>query len=307
MSPYALARKSYFVNDNLAYEAQVIAAIVLARAPLSERPDISYSGEGTKRRCKVVYTFLDGAVREYQSPEIGSITPKNSPLWKSDPDQQLAYYSLRAGARRHCPDVILGIYDADEMAALKARDVTPARTPLSQRLAAPRAERGTGFSPEFVSAELKESIDADTGEITDIPDRDGAPQPANSGAVDGEADGYGAPTQEADHEAAGGKAAGDASAGTKASPRPAEDQHEQNVSIGREDGSSADAPSSQSDLMSPDEVLMSFEAELAEAESVARVEEISASWADEINRTRVGGRARAVKSARVSEIKQGAE
>lgn len=130
MSPYALARKSYLVNDNLAYEAQVIAAIVLARAPIKQRPDMAFWGEGVNRRCKITFHFRDGSVRIYESPSIGTISPKNSPLWKTDPDQQLGYYSLRAAARRHCPDVILGIYDPDEFAGMK--DVTPAPYAIPQ-------------------------------------------------------------------------------------------------------------------------------------------------------------------------------
>jgi RecT family len=124
-SPYALARKSYFVNDNLAYEAQVLSAIVCARAPFRERPEILFEGEGNERICIVVFRFLSGEDRDYRSPVFGKINPKNSPLWKNDPDQQHAYYSIRAAARRHCSDVLMGIYDYEELAASRARDVTP--------------------------------------------------------------------------------------------------------------------------------------------------------------------------------------
>lgn len=150
ISPYALARKSYFVNDNLAYEAQVIAAVMLKLAPLAERPDVSYKGEGDTRQCVITGKFVDGKVQVYESPKFSRITPKNSPLWKSDPDQQLAYYSLRAFGRRHCPDVILGMYDIEEMAAARARDVTPEGTGLAARLSG-----GTnGFNAENVDATL---------------------------------------------------------------------------------------------------------------------------------------------------------
>ena len=51
----------------------------------------------------------------YKSPEISKITPKNSPLWKSDPDLQFSYYSGRALCRKHFPHVLLGVYDVDEL------------------------------------------------------------------------------------------------------------------------------------------------------------------------------------------------
>lgn len=173
MSPYALARKSFFVNDNLAYEAQVIAAIIIRWAPLTERPDITFTGEGQTRKCLVTFKFIGGAVRTYQSPYIKDIKPKNSPLWINDPDQQLSYFSLRAGARRHCPEVILGMYDYEETASMV--DVTPAprESNLAQRLqdqtaAAPTKERN-GFSAEHV--------DKETGEITDQDNSPSTPGP----------------------------------------------------------------------------------------------------------------------------------
>lgn len=124
--PFSFASKCYFVNEQLAYEAQLINAIIIRRAPFTKRPTLTYEGAGVTRKCIVTLHFKepDGDM-VYESPEIKSITTKNSPLWTSDPDQQLAYYSVRAAARRYCPDVILGMYDQDEMAAIAAKDITP--------------------------------------------------------------------------------------------------------------------------------------------------------------------------------------
>jgi hypothetical protein len=115
MSPYAVANKSYSVNDRLAYEAQLVAAVILRRAPIKSRFRVEYSGEGDKRRCKVSVTTHEDEVVFYESPPFGLITPKNSPLWKADPDQQLYYFSARSLCRRHFPDVLLGVYTMDEL------------------------------------------------------------------------------------------------------------------------------------------------------------------------------------------------
>lgn len=159
-SPYALARKSFFVNDNLAYEAQVIAGIVNRFAPLRERPDVQYEGEGDDRKCIVVFRFRDGSDRTYESPRFKDIHPKNSPLWKNDPDQQQAYYSLRAGARRHCPEIILGMYDIDEMREAQMRDITPKEEPsVMARLQARQADApAEGFSTEHVEQQTGELL-----------------------------------------------------------------------------------------------------------------------------------------------------
>lgn len=155
MDPFAVASKSYNVKDIIAYEAQLIAAVVHTRAPIKTRPNYVYSGEGADRRCTVSAVFEDGVERSYESPRIGDITVKNSPLWKSDPDQQLGYFSIRSFARRYCPEVILGVYTPEEAETFRgpdnARDVTP-KPSLADRLAA--SSGGDGFSQNHVIREI---------------------------------------------------------------------------------------------------------------------------------------------------------
>lgn len=153
MSPFSVANKSYSVNDRLAYESQLIHAVVEARAPLKQRLRCRYEGEADKRVC-IITGHFKGEVDpvEYRSPEFGKITPKNSPLWKSDPDQQQFYHSVRAFARRFCPDVLLGIYAEDELEPRgpeHAKDVTPS---VGSRL---KGGKGRGFSEEGVHAALE--------------------------------------------------------------------------------------------------------------------------------------------------------
>lgn len=125
MSPFAVANKSYVVNDRMAYEAQLVAAVILMRAPIKGRLKYKHTGEGPTRQCTCSATCDDGEVVEYTTPEIGKIKVKNSPLWNNDPDQQLCYFAARSLARRHFPDVILGVYTPDEMAEETTREVTP--------------------------------------------------------------------------------------------------------------------------------------------------------------------------------------
>lgn len=114
--PYSCSQKAYLVGDTIGYEAQLIHAIILTNAPLTRRPKFEYSGEGPTRRCKVSF-FVKGEPEplEYESPQFKDIKTKNSPLWVADPDQQFGYYSVRAGARRHFPDIIMGLYTPDEL------------------------------------------------------------------------------------------------------------------------------------------------------------------------------------------------
>lgn len=158
MSPFAVANKSYEVNDRMAYEAQLIHAVIEARAPLKGRLRDRYEGEGTDRLC-IVTGHIKGEVDplEYKSPPISKIKVKNSPLWTADPDQQLWYYSTRSWARKYCPDVLLGIYTEEElregMGVEIARDVTPS---VGSRLKGSKGQKG--FQPENVSTALEHKL-----------------------------------------------------------------------------------------------------------------------------------------------------
>jgi hypothetical protein len=179
MDPFAVANKSYSVNDRLAYEAQLIAAVVHTRAPIRGRPNYIFTGQGVTRRCQVVCVMADGEEREYTSPEFGQITTKNSPLWKSDPDQQLGYFAIRSWARRHTPEVILGVYTPEETATFnEVRDVTPRPSGLRERLETRREAALEGFTSaqaEEQSKALDDALDGDqipahdaeTGEVID--------------------------------------------------------------------------------------------------------------------------------------------
>jgi len=160
MDPFAVASKTYMVvnrhgEERIAYEAQLIAAVVNARAGLKDRPNLKYEGEGRSRKCIVTLVFLSGAVREYESPEIGNIKTQKSPLWQSEPDQQLAYYSLRAAARRWCPEVILGVYDREELEGTVSLNSINERPAISGRLAEAAQQPQQGFSATDVDQEVK--------------------------------------------------------------------------------------------------------------------------------------------------------
>lgn len=170
MNPFAVASKSYSVNGTIAYEAQLIIAVINTRSGIEGRLEYSFEGEGAERVC-IASGKLDGKVLEVRSPKFKDITPKNSPLWKSDPDQQHCYYTGRSWGRRHTPEVILGVYDRDEVEEFRgpdhARDVTP-KASLSARLA--QSQTGTqdaaGEQEGFTATPAAdERSDALTGEI----------------------------------------------------------------------------------------------------------------------------------------------
>lgn len=140
MSPYAVANKSYAVNDRIAYESQLIHAVIEQRAPLVGRLRATYDGEGPTRRC-IITGHIKGEAEPlvFTSSPFAKINPKNSPLWQTKPDLQLFYNASRDWARMYFPDLILGVVSSDEV---QARELPPktevSRTAaLAQRFATP--------------------------------------------------------------------------------------------------------------------------------------------------------------------------
>jgi hypothetical protein len=143
MDGMAVASKCYLVpvkggGERLAYEAQLVHALILSRVKFAPdgAPRTTYVGEGQQRYAIVTATLEGETVpRIKTSPIIGQITPKHSPLWVTDPDQQLYYWTTRAWARKEKPDVILGVYTPDEMPRIESmQDVTPRRSPYAPQI-----------------------------------------------------------------------------------------------------------------------------------------------------------------------------
>lgn len=145
MNPFAVAQKTHIVNGALGYEAQLVNAVVSSSPLLSSR--ISYEWEGdwtgvngkadkSDAKAVVVSATLRGEVRprtlRVSMAQVGEV--RNSPLWVSDPRQQLAYLATKRWARLHAPDVMLGVYTTDELEDSHERpmgqaEVIPAETP----------------------------------------------------------------------------------------------------------------------------------------------------------------------------------
>lgn len=157
MDPFAVANKSYMVNDRIAYEAQLIHAVIEQRAPIKGRIKGTVSGEGATRKWTLTANTTDGDTIVYEGNELGKITTKNSPLWKSDPDQQLWFYSVRAMCRRHFPDVLLGVYEKEEIKHAEGmRDVTPQQEAQGGWAQQARAARGEVMPEDIEDAQPAE-------------------------------------------------------------------------------------------------------------------------------------------------------
>ena len=138
MDPYAVAQKTHLVNGTLGYEAQLVIAVINNRAPITDRIKFDYFGDWSKVKgkddkstdigviCRATFIGDDEPTElSLTMAQVGHV--RNSPLWAADPRQQLAYLAAKRFSRLYCPDVILGVYTPDELAAREEapRNVTP--------------------------------------------------------------------------------------------------------------------------------------------------------------------------------------
>jgi hypothetical protein len=136
MNPFAVAQKTHLVNGILGYEAQLVNAVINSRAPISSRLAYEWFGDwskidGKNNKSDEIGVIVSATMRGESEPrtlsismaQVGSV--RNSPLWVSDPRQQIAYLATKRWSRLYCPDVILGVYTADEFEQEPMRDVTP--------------------------------------------------------------------------------------------------------------------------------------------------------------------------------------
>jgi hypothetical protein len=126
MNPYAVAQKTHIVNGALGYEAQLVNAVICASGLITGRFHYEYKGTSPALECRV------GAIPKGESEVVWSpwicenkITTKNSPLWKTNVQQQMGYLQVKNWARQYCPGAILGVYTNDELEDSPVKDVTP--------------------------------------------------------------------------------------------------------------------------------------------------------------------------------------
>lgn len=114
MSPYAVIQCASMIHDRPMYEGKLVAAVVNARGPaygLQGRLHFDYSGAGDNRTV-TVWGLLDG--RKETVDVIVRDAKTSNEQWKKQPDQQLAYHGSRVWARRHMPELMLGVYSPEE-------------------------------------------------------------------------------------------------------------------------------------------------------------------------------------------------
>jgi hypothetical protein len=175
LDPYFVAEKSYMMTNRqtgetkIAFESQLIHAVIESLAPLKGRLRHKIVGTGDERYCEVWGTFKgEDAPHIFKSETLGKRVKdigksekgyfRGSPLWLQKPEVQLFYDASRDWARINCPDVLAGVYTRDELTDHDPVDVTPSPAPstLAERLRAAKDQHAgdRGFDADHIKNEV---------------------------------------------------------------------------------------------------------------------------------------------------------
>lgn len=113
MDPFAVAQECSVIQGKLMHSGKLVAAVVNARGNLEERLSFSYAGEGDKRAITVSGRLRGESAARTVAVKLGDAKTANS-MWQKQPDQQLMYHGTRVWARRHTPELMLGVYSPEE-------------------------------------------------------------------------------------------------------------------------------------------------------------------------------------------------
>ncbi|MCH4572219.1 RecT family recombinase [Achromobacter xylosoxidans] len=128
MNPFVVAQKTHLVNGTLGYEAQLVNAVVQSSGAISGRFHYEYKGDGNTLECRVGAVIAGEAdITWSEWLKISDVSVKNSPLWKTNPRQQMGYLQVKNWTRAYTPGALLGVYTSDELidAQPRERDITP--------------------------------------------------------------------------------------------------------------------------------------------------------------------------------------
>ena len=133
MDPFAVAQECSVIQGKLMHSGKLVAAVVNSRGNLIERLSFTYDGTGDARIVTVSGRLQGEASARTVSVRLGEAKTNNR-VWQTQPDQQLAYHGARVWARRHTPELMLGVYSPEEFDEPKRTPPKPAPNVMLQAL-----------------------------------------------------------------------------------------------------------------------------------------------------------------------------
>ena len=207
---FAVASETYVVGNKLGYQGKLIAGIVNTQGGLTQPLATLYSIGKGDTLAAVIYGKRDGDVPKEAFPlleayadnedraalrklapmgvlairiSVGQAKTKNA-MWQNDPEQKLWYSGATKWARRHAPELMLGILSNDDLDRMRESEtgagheeaqsrismVIPASLDASGVFTAPPAEFNEKDGEPQATAEPPHDAPPSEPEAPDAPD-----------------------------------------------------------------------------------------------------------------------------------------
>lgn len=114
MDPFAVAPETYVVQNKLGYGGKLVAALLNTRAGLAGNLRYEFKGTGDNLTVTVIGRIAGEDKDRTVELSVGQAKTRNE-MWLKDPQQKLCYSGSVRWARRHCPEVILGVLTDDDL------------------------------------------------------------------------------------------------------------------------------------------------------------------------------------------------
>lgn len=137
IDPFAAAPETYVVGGKLGFQGKLVAAIINYRAPIESNLDYSFEGKGDALTITVSATIKGESKPRTVTLSVAQGKTSNQ-MWTKDPEQKLVYSGATKWARRHCPEVILGVLTDDDIDRIESEMKVVAHVP---RAKAPKEDK----------------------------------------------------------------------------------------------------------------------------------------------------------------------
>ena len=140
MDPFAVMDETYFVQGRMGYQGKLVVAVVNTRAGLKTRLTATYEGAGDNRKVTVSGTFSGEMEPRTVEWTVAQGKTEGNAMWKKDPDQKLFYSAAMRWARRHCPEVVLGVSIVEDLETIAEEQRSPGDVHVMTELETARQE-----------------------------------------------------------------------------------------------------------------------------------------------------------------------
>jgi hypothetical protein len=140
MDPFAVAQEVAVIQGKMMYSGKIVAAALHTSGVLDGRLSYEYAGENGGMSVTAT-----GLLRGEKEPRSVTVALKDAKTanqhWAKSPQQMLGYHAARVWARRHAPEVMLGVYAPEEFdpeprpepRPVQSVQLKPAQEPTSLR------------------------------------------------------------------------------------------------------------------------------------------------------------------------------